>query len=377
MLDRVYNRLTVTGIEGRLLLSDNGFKRALAKGSIRVTPELTDKSIQPGSLDVRIGEAIIHNTYQRDLEPAIAGPPVTEVDGVLQVTEFDDDPELLYGHVVPDEEDSEIVIHPNGAAKIYFHETIDFDLKNYFLDVDLRSSRGRMGLVIDPRFVEIEGNRRFVVIHNRNPNSIKLYGRSRFAQLFFHPQNDSIPHDGYAVSNPDEAADIASKVVKGSYEMIGHYLVFQAGSFVKRFKENLGIIDTKLEYTDSMLYNTEELGEVMIAPNTATLLQADPALELPGDIGIRLLTKFPINPKYVTIEDRLRAFTIANAVWFDPGFKGNGTLHPRSLMAHLHIKKGDGLALGIFYKYTEPVGLKYGLERGSHYQGSKGDGFKS
>ena len=358
--------------ENRLLVTDEDIHNLIKSGELKIEPDITDKTIQPATLDVRIGQTQLYNTHHIS--------QTAEHHTALGFT--DEDPTEQYAHVIHDEDDVPIVIHPHGVAKIYFHERLTFDESKYDLDVDLRSSRGRIGLSLYPNRVEKDEYGYFVHIINRNPNPVKLYGRTRFAQIFLHPRSRLVPHSGTVIGDPVFAASLARKVTDNP-QMVHHYMVFNIADRVQRFKENLGIIDTKENYDDDYLYETMSTKEgVIVHPGDMVICPVTPKLDMPKNVGMQILHHYPLrqrpgmlgpDPFWMNVEAM-----VANAGWVDPNFKGFLALHAKPTKFPIVIKEGQSFGLGIFYHYHKDVLREYGhKDLESNYQHTKGEGFRS
>ena len=294
-----------------------------------------------------------------------------------------DEPSDDFHKFFPDQKDVPITLPPKSFAEIYLHETIKFDLQRYSTRLDLRSSRGRLILTLDSMLVKNSEEGRYVSLWNNNPNPITLYGQSKFGQLFFYPHRKK-DSDGHIVTDPEEAADIAATICQGEYEMYGPYVILTVGDNVMKFKENIGPIDTNKKKPKEEMYDSFPTDTpVYLLPNEAVVGQLHPQLELPEDVGLQILHSIPFVQSGVGITspdpDLLYVdHHSANAGWVDPGYQGFVTGHPIRRKFIDVLEKGKPIALGLLYKYNQPVEVPYGSEvLGSHYQGSKGDVSKS
>ncbi len=354
-----------------LLLNDNGIEEALKNGSIKVDGKLDADQIQPASLDIRIGRVKLYDHEAMKLT----------AQHFNQQAKFDAEPTDGFAKVTEDAEGNHVDIPTASFVEIFFHESISYDHNKYFTTVDLRSSRGRMGLSLASRLVESSVEGSYVRLWNFNPNTIRLYSNDKFVQLFFHPRSYKVPTDGYVVTDLDEVDSIAKKL--GEIKTYGPYLVFNLGEHLLKFKKDIGVIDTNKKYHDDELYQRYDTSKkVSILPGEAVIAQLAPRLNLPADIGIQLLHKIPYaqNPGFLT-PDPSMAFVegcVVNAGWVDPGYNGNVTAHPLRRKFPANLANGDAIALGLIYRYTRPVKRPYGSSAlKSHYQNSTGDGAKS
>jgi deoxycytidine triphosphate deaminase len=312
------------------ILSDGGIRREIRNGNIRIS-EFEDSQIQPSSLDLRIGKVKILSRDEREF---------------------------------PDEQGIPIDLPSKSISEIYFHENI---FTNFPKRLDLRSSRGRLGLEI------IANNKDSILVVNNNPNTIRLYGRTPFAQMIFHSYIDI---DGYVVNGQEEAERIGKAL---GIPTLGPYALFQLGEHAYRFK-HVGTIDTKKPCEDN--YEKLSTANLKVPINETFVCQLAPRIDLPADIGIQVLHKIPFlqesghikpNPAHFLVEG-----SVCNAGWVDPGYKGNITAHIRRLKLPGTYQKGDDLALGVFFKYYQPVERPYGhQDTNNHYSGSAGSTSRS
>jgi len=219
---------------------------------------------------------------------------------------------------------------------------------------------------------------KYVSLINNNPNPIVLYGQSKFGQLFFYPY-DIEKSDGYIVTDPEEAALIASNICVGDFEMYGPYVLLTVGDKVMKFKKNIGPIDTVKKRAKEEMYDTYgTLDGVILSPRESVICQLYPQLKLPSEIGLQILHYVPAvhsgfggvgpDPNMLLIDNHS-----VNAGWVDPGYEGFVTAHPIRRKFRDRLYKGKPIALGLIYKYDQGVEVPYGSEvLGSHYQGSKG-----
>ena len=203
-------------------------------------------------------------------------------------------------------------------------------------------------------------------------------GSLSLGNCFFYP-HEREKSDGYIVTDPQEAARIASTICKGNYEMYGPYVLLTVGDKVMRFKKNIGAIDTVKKRAKDEVYDTFDTeSSVMLSPGESVISQLHPQLELPADVGLQILHHVPAvhhgigmigpDPSLLQIDNHS-----ANAGWVDPGYEGFVTAHPIRRKFRDLLYKGKPIALGLIYKYDFPVEVPYGSEiLGSHYQGSKG-----
>ena len=355
------------------ILSDRGILQAIDDGRISIGSYTPDQ-IQPGSVDLRIGDVRIydHEIMARTMSEFSARPPFK-----------DEDSSTDFARVIEGVKDTPIVIPSGAFAEIFIHDDIRFSPDDYIVNVDLRSSRGRLGLSLSENNLKEEDGRYYVSLWNRNPNPIVLYGQSKFAQLFFYP--DSPPADGYIVTDFDEAEDIAHKIVCDEMpELFGPYMVFYLGDHILKFREGFGPIDTKVDYSEDELYHVHDTSEPFILkPEDCIITQLHPKLRLPPDIGVQLFNYIPYAWRTGGFGPDLSHYGLeahsANATWVDPGYDGNITGHPVMRNHKVKLNKGDPIALARIYRYDQPVLRPYGSDKklGNHYQGSHGVGHRS
>ncbi|MDO8564226.1 MAG: 2'-deoxycytidine 5'-triphosphate deaminase [Nanoarchaeota archaeon] len=331
------------------ILSDRGMRREIRNGNITIS-DFKDSQLQPSSLDLRIGKVhLFDEAYRREEARRLARLPSEEIIRY----EPSDNPSIIFKDV----EDSPIDLPPRSFAQIFFHENIK---SNFPTRIDLRSSRGRLGLEI------LSSDNESVSVFNHNPNIIRLYGRTSFAQMFFTPSNAI---DGYVVHNIDEAERIGRAL---RIPTTGPYAVLSLGDHAYRFKHT-GLTDTRnLKDTDCEKLSTKNLA---IPINETTICQLSPRIDLPADIGIQILHNIPFiqNPGHYHPDPShfLMEGHVCNAGWVDPGYKGNLTAHIRRTKTPGEYTKGEPLALGVFFKYHEPVERPYSPDR-NHYYASDG-----
>lgn len=331
------------------ILSDRGINREIRNGNIQIS-DFKDSQIQPSSLDLRIGEVHLFNQDYRRRE----AERLANLSGRAKMNY---EPSNNSSIVFEDIEDLPINLPPRSSAQIFFHEKI---YSNFPTRIDLRSSRGRLGLEI------LSSDKESVSVLNHNPNTIRLYGRTPFAQMFFTPFNVL---DGGVVYNQEEVQKIGKAL---GIETIGSYAIFSLGEHAFRFKHT-GLTDTKnLREEDYEKLSTNNL---TIPVNETIICQLAPEIDLPADIGIQILHNLPFvqrpgfyrpDPMHFLMEGH-----VCNAGWVDPGYKGNLTAHIRRTKLPGEYTKGQHLARGVFFKYHEPVERPYGTV-GNHYHHSKG-----
>ncbi|MEK6889959.1 MAG: hypothetical protein AABX35_02110 [Nanoarchaeota archaeon] len=336
------------------ILSDIGIRREIRNGNITIS-DRKDSQFQPSSFDLRIGKVHLFDKAYR-IEEALRLARLNPAETLRY------EPSNTPSVVFEDIEDSQIDIPPRSFAQIFFHENIK---SNFPTRIDLRSSRGRLGIEI------LSSDNESVSVFNHNPNIIRLYGRTPFAQMFFTPSNAI---DGYVVHNIDEAERIGRAL---GIPTTGPYAVLSLGGHAFRFKHT-GLTDTRnLKDKDNEKLSTSNL---TIPVNETTICQLTPRIDLPADIGIQILHNIPFiqnsgnfhpDPSHLLMEGH-----VCNAGWVDPGYKGNLTAHIRRTKLPGEYKKGQHLALGVFFKYNKPVERPYGSV-GNHYYGSKGSPARS
>jgi deoxycytidine triphosphate deaminase len=349
-------------LERKLLLHDKGIREAIDRGLIRITPNITPDQIQPGSLDVRIGKVRVYDKESMKL-------------GAMRLNNQanDEEPTTEFSKIYPDIKDIKITIPPKSFVEIFFHEKIFYN-NDYSIIADLRSSRGRFGLCLADRMVHSENGEQYLRLWNNNPNPIRLYGHDKFAQIFFHTKNEKALHNGYTVINPSELNDLVKEITDRDNITIGPYMMFFVGDNILKFKKKIGVIDTKNIISDEELYDFfDAKKEVKIMPEEASIIQLEPRIKLPANIGLRLLHDIPYALSSGLESQLYLACLIsqahrANAGWVDPGFEGRLTGHPNIRACPIRLKKGDFFALGEINKYFTNVDNPYGSESlNSHY----------
>jgi deoxycytidine triphosphate deaminase len=348
------------------ILSDRGLNSAIKTGKIVLNP-LNKRQIQPSSLDLRIGSISV---FDDEVRRKAGKKGYLSIEDSLKMEKF-------AKHYSKDSE--AVNLAPKSFSEIYSYEDITFNEQEYSLSFELKSSRGRLFLTPDSSRIQYNNKKVMISVWNNNPNTVRLYVGSPFMQLFFHPLKNK--GDGYIVTCPKEAKKIAEKIVKDDFQLFDAYLVFTLGKKILKFKENIGIIDTNKRYDDNFLYNILDASKKQVLePGEAIIAQLSPRLELPSDVGIRLLWRVP----YAESQDYVSKIGFhtdnhyINAGWIDPGYKGNATAHPIRQILPMHIQTGTPLALGLLYKYKKDVLHPYGSEHlNSHYQNSHGSGHRS
>jgi len=137
-----------------------------------------------------------------------------------------------------------------------------------------------------------------------------------------------------------------------------------------RFKKNFGVIDTNKKYGEELYEKIDTEKGIFSNAFESINLQLFPKLNLPPNIGIKLLNSIPyVQGNCLSFPD----YMVTGGGWVDPGYKGHVTAQPNRFVGRKVLKKNDPLALGIIYKYSEPVNRPYGSEElKSHYQNSEG-----
>jgi len=331
------------------VLSDRGIRESLDNGRLKVD-DFEDNQVQPVSLDLRIGEVSVFDAGYRMLE-------VDRMYGAGLDYEPSSDGAIDY----PDEAGRRISIPPRSWVEIRPHENIETD---FGTRVDLRSSRGRLGLKIESFQDGV------LSIRNYNPNTVRLYGRTPFAQMFFHPESNL---GGRIVSDVEEVRSIGKLLGVDTY---GPYLLFQLGEHAFRFKgTEYGVVDTR-KSDDKSYYDQVEIKDLFVPPGEMVVAQLEPRIEVPNNIAIQLIdTPYVQNSFNLRPDDRLLFCESArsNAGFIDPEYNGNVTVHLRNTKWPDFYNRGDDVVLGVVSSFDKPVLRGYGHpELNSHYQGSKG-----
>jgi deoxycytidine triphosphate deaminase len=335
------------------LLHDAGLREAIKKGHIRITPMPQDDQFQPASLDVRIGRVRVYESAQpTELNPHPKGKLLKTYEG---------------------KEGERIIVPEHGVAEIFFHENIEYDdvdivgYPRYELTFEPRSSRGRLHLEPERAIREEEG-KRYVSLRNESKNDVVLYGQKPFAQVFFHPRTGEKDSDGAVVTDPVEAKDLAGKVLEGEFEMDGVAIQFKPQRSALKLKA-VGTIDTQQKYDEAELYDRVDLPQPM-NPDDRYVVTLTPEVNLPPDVGIRLLPGSPFDLGLSKVDRRS-----VSAGWADPGYRGALTAHPIRRRENTTLDPDKPIAYGVLYKYKTPVSRPYGSKAlKSRYQGSKGSG---
>jgi deoxycytidine triphosphate deaminase len=341
------------------MLSDRGIRKSIDSGEMNLNADdFTDKQIQPVSLDLRIGRVSVYD--QDSVSKMVSEYNKLSLKQRLGDYEFND----KYAKKYPDEKGLAIDIPPISFFEVEIHEKVKTD---FLKRVDLRSSRGRLGLQIE----SFDGSR-ILGIRNYNPNPIRLYSRTSFAQMFFH--TDSLV-DGRVVRDFDEAREIGAQL---GVPTCGPYLLFQLGQYAYRFR-NIGLIDTGNlnEKQSEDLYDKVELKKFFVPAGETIISQLEPKVNLPEDLAIQLINMPYVqcgfggikpNPEILFCEQYR-----TNAGLADPGYNGNLTAHLRRTKSSVYYNQGMNIVLGVIIQFTEPVQRPYGSKGlGSHYQGSEG-----
>jgi deoxycytidine triphosphate deaminase len=349
--------------QGMQVLNDKGIRKALEKGSIRIKPQLRQEQFQPNTLDVRIGKVLLYE------------PKGIIIPGESDISVIIDPDDIKPTKVFPDKADKPIVIPPYNFAEIYFHENIEFDPDKYYLDIELRSSRGRNGLrLINGNIERDENGDMFVGVNNLNVNSVRLYGRDRFAQLFFMGNSQDIEADGHVVQNENEARELCDLISDEKLDLHGIFVKLKVGDRILKYKKR-GTIDSRKKYRESSLFEIYNNEDVKINVGDVVIVQLAPELHLPDNIGLRLLNTIPYTQKTNLIGPDTSMLFLehqsVNAGWVDSGYEGFVTAHPRVTKFDGMLKRGDDVCFGLLYKYKNSVNTKYGSSKlKSNYQGS-------
>ncbi len=335
-------------LSGMRVLNDHGIHDALSRGLVKVDKELEEEQFQPNTLDVRIGKVKIYDYNNR--EP---------IEGVI------DPDDILPTNIISDKKDAEIILPGNSFAEIYLHEIIDFDKNDYMLGVDLRSSRGRNGLSLVNQHIEKdkEGNV-FLPVRNLNPNPVKLYGHERFAQLFFYVVNNELPADGHVVGDVNEARGLCDALSDDVIKLEHNYILLNVGSRLLRYKTGVGMIDTRKQYEEEELFNVRGEGTFTLSPGDVYILELEPELHVPDDMGISLLHQMPYKQRSgLLVPDPTLFFLEShrlNAGWVDSGYSGKVTAHPQRINTMGAYETGHPIVLGMIYKYDNAARRSYG-----------------
>jgi len=368
------------------ILNDRGIKKALDKRLIRLSTEISDDQIQPGSLDARIGEV-----YVFDDESRIAiSEQMSKITSPIELDAYEAPRSVAKFY--SDEKGKPIIIPPRAFAEIYFHEKISFSITDFNLSYELRSSRGRLGLkphsayprmeilhgieIINDEhgmyaFPKVEVSN-YVEVTNVNNDNIILYGHDKFANIFFNLQRRMRLDQGKAVWNPRMVKKLLPEFAKQNMITPEGYLIFKIGKEAKTFKRGK-VIDTAHSIDDSF-YDTHDLSKgYVLNTETPAIVQLTPNVALPANLGIRLLHRIPFHSNMQQYGFAIADFNQVNAGWVDQGYKGAITAHPVYYMRPRLLREGDVFCFGMVYKFNTDSDRVYGTRNlGSHYQNSKG-----
>ncbi|MEA3230103.1 MAG: hypothetical protein U9P44_04255, partial [archaeon] len=177
------------------MFTDNQIKNFVDGGLISVMPAPVQKQFQPASLDWRIGAVEIFDKdticlNQREYWKMFSETAEENEDMADFVKYIDGYVDSLGGNIKYLERDEPFIIEPGQQAMVYSLEQFRIP-DGLAVFSELRSSNGRRGLSPVDGFVQdlsYEGRIQMSVV-NKNPNSLRLYGGDRFAQLFFELKN--------------------------------------------------------------------------------------------------------------------------------------------------------------------------------------------
>ncbi|MBW6451388.1 MAG: hypothetical protein K0B02_01545 [DPANN group archaeon] len=367
MIDKIKLSLSA---QSSKILSDRGIGKAILDGDITINTNYTNDQLQPATFDVRMGKVRVYD------DESVA----QNVDAFIkQPQSFEFEPSTDFARIYEDEKDIPIIIPPKSYFEVFLHDDISFNKDKYLVDVDLRSSRGRLGLRLSSNSIQYENGMPYLSLQNLNSNPIKLYGQSKFAQMFFYPKYE--PSDGYIVNNPIEAKDIAEKIIPDSdFEMIGPYIIFNLCDHIFEFKDGFGEIDTEQKYSEDDLYILRDTtNPVQLELNKPVIAQLQPRIELPDNVGLQILQNIPYSHNKLSLENWITFENqSANAGWGDPGYMGNITAHLYLKRFPRTLKRGDSIAIARIFRYNQPVKRPYGYkDLESHYHKSNGSVSKS
>ncbi|MGV8150933.1 MAG: hypothetical protein ACP5NV_04345 [Candidatus Woesearchaeota archaeon] len=347
-------------------LNDKGIREAISDNHIVISPEITDDQIQPGSLDVRIGEVYLYDDevrreYNNLLKKARNSTEIKEIGELTR----------KYAKYFPNIKDQPITITPGNFAEICLHEDILFDKKEFFITNELRSGRGKIALRPYKMFLDYEDNKLSIGIWCVNKNPVIIYGQDKFANLFFNLRGNSKYSHGAAIHDADKVAELFPEFEKLGLITNEGYLVFKLGKELLTFKDNT-IIDTR---NPGELYYKHDLSKgYSLKINEPSIAQLFPEVNLPGNVGLLLLHRIPFHQQ--TINDYSFQTTDChqvNAGWIDQGYKGNITAHPFRDMNSEILFEGKIFCFGQVYLYDSYSQRFYGDKSlGSHYQNSSG-----
>jgi deoxycytidine triphosphate deaminase len=347
------------------MLNDRGIQKALDKGLIKLSTEISDDQLQPGSLDARIGEV-----YVFDDESRIAiSNEMMKITSPIELDNYEASRDNAKFY--PDEKGRRIIVPPNAFVEMYFHEKPSFNIKDFMLSYEFRSSRGRLGLKPMSIYPKSE-NGYYIEATNANSNEIILYGQDKFANLFFNLQRRMRLDHGKALINPNIIKKLLPEFAKQNLITSQGYVMFRVGKEAKTFKRGK-IIDT-VKSIDDTFYDTHDLSKgYILNKDTPAIVQLTPNVSLPPDLGIMLLHRIPFHTNMQQYGFAIADFNQVNAGWVDQGYNGAITAHPVYYLRPRLLKEGDVFCFGMVYKYNTDSDRAYGSKSlGSHYQGSKG-----
>jgi deoxycytidine triphosphate deaminase len=342
--------IVLSRFPGMTMLNDNGIHEAIGKEMLKISPSIKDDQIQPGSFDVTIGDVFVFDDEYRRSK--------ADANGFISIK---DEPDRNGCKHYDDKKDNPILLPPRSYAEIYFHETIH--AKDIDLTYELRSSRGRLHLFPNSIHPELDEFGMYVGVYNLNPNPMILYGQSKFASLFFHPRYETEHMGGPVVQKMPGLEDIMTP--EG-------YVEFRAGKEMKTFKAH-ETIDTAKSLTEEY-YDTHDLTNgFVLEKDVPSIIQLTPSVELPADLGIRLLHQIPFHSSMQEHGFLVADWHQVNAGWVDQGYKGSITAHKIKLFDRKLIKEGDIVCYGVLYAFNTKSRRAYGdAGLNSHYQGSTG-----
>lgn len=356
------------------ILHDRGIERLMEEGVLSIEPDLLPGSLQSATIDVHIGKLQLYNAQARAVGVAKYMKKVRELELAGDFAELLETDPFVEPQVYIS---GKAIIASNAFVELFTRERFAFSKNGYSLSLELRSSRGRLHLDDLALYSDTSGCLQINAV-NYNPNALALNIGSKFAQVFVHVDDPSLPFDGYAVT---DAAEVKS-LLPGLEVLSSGHVVFRLGEKALVYDRRESVVDPSQK--ESSLYREVSLRDgYLLNRSEPLIIQLEPALSLPDTMGILLLKRPPFQQSYgKTGPVFVPGMTDHNQVcagWVDPGFSGPNktaatiTAHPYRLGIPEVLRCGQPFAYGIVYHFKTPVKRPYGSEElGSHYHTTNG-----
>ncbi|HLP80072.1 MAG TPA: 2'-deoxycytidine 5'-triphosphate deaminase [Acidobacteriota bacterium] len=342
------------------LLHDAGIRKAVKNGVIKFSNPVSDNQYQPASLDIRIGNAFIYDQESYRLAQEYLSAQQKKKSFSIDTFEMD----TRFAKKYDDVDNVPILIPSRARAELYFHEQIrtEFDMS-----YELRSSRGRLGLVPQNIFIQNDGHGQYISLVNHSPNSIILYGQSKFAQIFFHPKKTHRANGAW-MTDPLKVGELFSEFDSKGLILPDGRLVFTVGDSLLRMRKMPEPIDTRKPSPENLYEKISLKKPYVLSPHEVTIVSLMPALSLDDRTGVRLLWRNNSSDGLSMIDGH-----VVSAGWVDPNYKNTVTAHPIKRGLTQRIKEGDPFVTGQVYRYFNAVSRSYGSSGlGNHYSGDSG-----